>query len=208
MERHWGTIQRQERQKQDIERTAEQSTARMKDTLREANAARDVGQETMVNLRQQTETLQRVDDTLTANEDNLTFSARTLRGMSSLWGSFRNAVSKAPKPVERPQRPASPPRPQRSTQGERAPTMGRDSAPPSKPRQYDDTLSGRVQTQIDQQDQDLDTLQGLLGDMKNMGVDMNKELDKQVGMLDRIDTRATDQDHRIQKMNKQIRGIK
>mmetsp|Transcript_73665 Transcript_73665/g.173019 ORF Transcript_73665/g.173019 Transcript_73665/m.173019 type:complete len:129 (+) Transcript_73665:312-698(+) len=128
--------------------------------------------------------------------------------MSSLWGSFRNAVSKAPKPVERPQRPASPPRPQRSTQGERAPTMGRDSAPASKPRQYDDTLSGRVQTQIDQQDQDLDTLQGLLGDMKNMGVDMNKELDKQVGMLDRIDTRATDQDHRIQKMNKQIRGIK
>ena len=150
-------------------------------------------------------------------EEHLNFADRTIRGMESVWGSFRNYVSKGTAAVKgRPQSAAEANRLDRAAQGR--PGSSRD-APKSaasgsgggraskSERQYSEDWQGKLQKMEDSQEDDLDDLSKMVSQLKGMGQDMGHTLDAQTKSIDRLSERSDAVDSRLAKSNLRIKNM-
>lgn len=201
-----------------------------------ANETRDIGAETLTVLSQQSDQLRRVEDRVDSIDDHLTFSERTLRGMESVWGSLKNMMTK-PTQVHKPQQeaPPLPGRARvggdggRGGGGSMGASGGRgtwddDSRRGADARQgrgagggaggagyrasaVDKTFTGQLAAKEREQDECLDQLSSIVGDLKAMGHDVSSELDKQNMMVDRIGDKVQRNDDRIRSTTKRIQKL-
>jgi hypothetical protein len=149
-------------------------------------------------------------------EEHLNFADRTIRGMESVWGSFRNYVSKGTAAVKgRPQSAAEGGRLDRAAQGR--PGGSREAGPaaagsggaraPKAEREYGDDWQGKLQRMEDSQEDDLDDLSRMVGQLKSMGQDMGHTLDAQTKSIDRLSDRSDAVDSRLAKSNLRIKRM-
>jgi len=148
-------------------------------------------------------------------EEHLNFADRTIRGMESVWGSFRNYVSKGAAAVKgRPQSAAEGSRLDRAAQGRAggspraaaAAGLGGSRAPKAE-RQYSDDWQGKLQKMEDNQEDDLDDLSRMVGQLKSMGQDMGHTLEAQTKSIDRLSERSDAVDSRLAKSNLRIKNM-
>ena len=150
-------------------------------------------------------------------EEHLNFADRTIRGMESIWGSFRNYVTKGTAAVKgRPQSATESSRLDRAAGGRaggsrEAPApassgMGGTRAPKAE-RQYSDDWQGKLQKMEDNQDDDLDELSKMVGQLKSMGQDMGHTLDAQTKSIERLSERSDAVDSRLAKSNLRIKNM-
>ena len=149
-------------------------------------------------------------------EEHLNFADRTIRGMESVWGSFRNYVSKGTAGVKsRAQSAAEGGRLDRAAQGR--PGGSREAGPvaagsggtraPKMEREYGDDWQGKLQRMEDSQEDDLDDLSRMVGQLKSMGQDMGHTLDAQTKSIDRLSDRSDAVDSRLAKSNLRIKRM-
>jgi hypothetical protein len=161
------------------------------------------------NPRSDAEQLKRMHGEIDKVEENLNFADRTIRGMESVWGSFRNYISKGAPAKGRPQSASEGSRLDRAAQGRaggsREPAaaaaagssgaaaggsgLGGSRAPKAE-RQYGDDWQGKLQKMEDKQEDDLDDLSKMVGQLKSMGQDMNHTLDAQTKSIERLSERS------------------
>ena len=150
-------------------------------------------------------------------EEHWNFADRTIRGMESIWGGIRNYVSKgtaAVKGASRPQSAVEASRLDRAAQSrpgggrsqeESAASGGAGRAAPKKvEKQYSEDWKGKLQRLEDNQDEDLDDLQKMVGQLKGMGQDMGRTLEAQTKSIDRLSERSDAVDSRLAKSNLRI----
>lgn len=149
-------------------------------------------------------------------EANLNFADRTIRGMEGIWGSMRNYVSKGTAAVKgRPQSAAESSRLDRAAQGRStggsyeasAASGGGARAAPKAQRQYSEDWQGKLQKMEDNQDDDLDDLSKMVGQLKSMGQDMGNTLDAQTASIERLSERSDAVDSRLAKSNLRIKRM-
>jgi len=149
-------------------------------------------------------------------EEHLNFADRTIRGMESVWGSFRNYMSKGTAAVKgRPQSAAEASRLDRAAQGR--PGGSREAGPSGAgsggvraakaERQYSDDWQGKLQRMEDSQEDDLDDLSKMVGQLKSMGQDMGHTLDAQTKSIERLSDRSDAVDSRLAKSNLRIKRM-
>ena len=149
-------------------------------------------------------------------EEHLNFADRTIRGMESVWGSFRNYMSKGTAAVKgRPQSAAEGSRLDRAAQGRpgdprEAGASGAVSGggrASKAERQYSDDWQGKLQRMEDSQEDDLDDLSKMVGQLKSMGQDMGHTLEAQTKSIERLSDRSDAVDSRLAKSNLRIKRM-
>jgi len=165
------------------------------------------------------EQLKRMHGEIDKVEENLNFADRTIRGMESVWGSFRNYVSQGTAAVKGRQQSAASTaegnRLDRAAQGR--PSASRDAPAGAtsggvgrsqKPtREYSEDWQGKLQKMEDNQEEDLDDLSKMVGQLKDMGRDMGHSLDAQTKSIDRMSDRSDAVDSRLAKSNLRIKRM-
>lgn len=198
---------------------ASQNSESVRRMVRQTDQTRNVAGETLTVLDTQSEQLKRMHGEIDKVEENLNFADRTIRGMESVWGSFRNYVSKGTAAVKgRPQSAASAAegsRLDRAAQGR--PIASRDAPAGAaaggegrsqKPiREYSEDWQGKLQKMEDNQDDDLDDLSKMVGQLKDMGRDMGHTLNAQTTSIDRLADRSDAVDSRLAKSNLRIKRM-
>jgi hypothetical protein len=152
-------------------------------------------------------------------EENLNFADRTIRGMESVWGSFRNYISKGAPAKGRPQSASEGSRLDRAAQGRaggsREPAAAAaaggsglgGSRAPKPERQYSDDWQGKLQKMEEKQEDDLDDLSKMVGQLKSMGQDMSHTLDAQTKSIERLSERSDAVDSRLAKSNLRVKRM-
>eukprot|EP00164_Ancoracysta_twista_P001851 GFYU01002432.1.p1 GENE.GFYU01002432.1~~GFYU01002432.1.p1 ORF type:complete len:275 (-),score=44.09 GFYU01002432.1:106-849(-) len=196
----------------DLNQMMAESNASIQRSMRLANDAEQTGAATMVQLHSQTEQIKRVGDDLDAIDENLKTSDRLIRGIESIGGSMMNWFSKGKRtksdPTIQPTMPGSSGSQgpiggvQPTASGAHAGPSGSNQEPEFTTKVYGQNAT--LNDYIQEQDKQLDQLSGMLGNLKNMGVAMGGELDKQSQMIDQVDAKV---DHVGDKLKGQNRRI-
>ena len=104
-----GLQKNQEVRKEEIITAAQQNTEATRRILRQTAATEAMAADTMRELSKQTEQLKDVDRRIDEIDNHITFSERTVRGMSSIFGAIKNVFTSgsysAPPPAAAPSRP-------------------------------------------------------------------------------------------------------
>lgn len=211
-----------ESKRQQILQIGQESSDRTKNMVRAVEESKMMGRETLTELDRQTESLKRIDGNLDQIDETMDYTDRTIKGMESIWGSIGNFFS----------RKKAPPAPTKKSKEDKAyeaaesqvrglekqverdvrAKNARESRSKSLPASAS-LLGGReprnefekaVDTQWQRQEEDLDTIFGGLGELKAMANDMNKELDGQSGLVDKVSGRMDGLDDRIRNQNKRV----
>ena len=155
-------------------------------------------------------------------EEHLNFADKTIRGMESVWGSFRNYMSKGTDKVKKVGKAAVEGSMLDKAAGGRlsgalgvaasreAPVAGAAAAggrAKKVEREYGDDWQGKLQRMEDNQDEDLDELSKMVGHLKNMGQDMSHTLDAQTNSIERLSERSDAVDSRLAKSNLRIKRM-
>mmetsp|Transcript_32006 Transcript_32006/g.75878 ORF Transcript_32006/g.75878 Transcript_32006/m.75878 type:complete len:141 (-) Transcript_32006:17-439(-) len=98
-EKNWDSVTRQEQKKQDLLVKASSNSERIRQMVRQADQTGGIARETLTTLDDQSEQIKRMHNEVDQIDNNLNFADRTIRGMESYWGSFKNYVSKPAKPA-------------------------------------------------------------------------------------------------------------
>ena len=85
--------------------------------------------------------------------------------------------------------------------------VGGGARAPKAERQYSDDWQGKLQKMEDTQDEDLDDLSRMVGQLKSMGQDMSHTLDAQTKSIERLSERSDAVDSRLAKSNLRIKRM-
>jgi methyl-accepting chemotaxis protein len=211
-----------ESKRQQILMMGQESSERTRNMVRAVEESKAMGRDTLTELDRQTETMKRIDGSLDQIDETMDYTDRTIKGMESIWGSIGNFFSRKKAPAapskktkaDKEYEAAEAQVRQAEKQLERdiRAKNARDSRSKSLPPSAD-LLGGRapknefeeaVSAQWQRQDEDLDTIFGGLGELKAMAADMNKELDNQSGLVDKVSGRMDGLDDRIRNQNKRV----
>jgi hypothetical protein len=163
-----------------------------------------------------TDQLKRMHGEIDKVEEHLNFADRTIRGMESVWGSFRNYMSKSTSTVRSKAQSivegsmldrAAQGRQGSSREAPAASGVGGKARAPKAERQYSEDWQGKLQKMEDTQDEDLDDLSRMVGQLKSMGQDMSHTLDAQTKSIERLSERSDAVDSRLAKSNLRIKRM-
>jgi hypothetical protein len=185
-----GLQKNQEIQKEEIIASAHQNTEATRRILRQTVETESMAADTMRELSKQTEQLKDIDRRVDEIDNHITFSERTVRGMSSIFGAIKNVFtsgSYTPPPAAASPRPLPPanassyhPSNPSSSSALRSPVKPDSSRPfdwqQQKRAEQAAGGSGRspdeyklaVQQEEEQQDGDLDLILRSVGNLKGM----------------------------------------
>lgn len=167
------------------------------------------GANTAVQLREQTEQIERIHDVVTETHDTMDRSQYILNGMKSWGGAFMNMFRKPPAPgsssarsevhVREPHVPAAAEadRSGANQLNQQSATSRRRAAP----------ISAEDASAEERQDQKLDQIHSHLKILGTMATDMNSELKHQQTLLDDVDSNIDNLDYRIRDQTRQMRRI-
>jgi len=68
-----------------------------------------------------------------------------------------------------------------------------------------DSVSQQTKDDLDESDKNLDTISNLLGNINNIGITMEKEIDRQIEEIDKLNEKTDEVNERIKKDNKKNR---
>ena len=177
---------------------------------------------TLLTLWSGADQLKRMHGEIDKVEEHLNFADKTIRGMESVWGSFRNYMSKGTDKVKKVGKAAVEGSMLDKAAGGRlsgalgvaasreAPVAGAAAAggrAKKVEREYGDDWQGKLQRMEDNQDEDLDELSKMVGQLKNMGQDMSHTLDAQTNSIERLSERSDAVDSRLAKSNLRIKRM-
>ena len=171
---------------------AQQIGAGLQRTLRMAQATRDVGASTLMQMHEQGEQLNRIATDEAKIKNNLETSDRILRTMGSLRGAFSNMVTGQYDKKGKNDR-------MRDLEHEaRRPGAGGGAGGASGAGP-----SGEAQEGVLQGDEPIDAISRLMGDLKQQAVDMNHELKAQSNQLDDLaDKTDSNMSHMVKNTNR------
>ncbi|KAG6476030.1 hypothetical protein ZIOFF_065265 [Zingiber officinale] len=146
---------------------AEETTSKLNGVLKIAEEIREDASKTLVTLHQQGEQITRTHQSAADIDHDLS------RG-EKLLGNLGGLFSKTWKP--------------KKTREIRGPLLTRGPRPRSEPRHFAEPTSAleKVEVEKAKQDDTLDDLSNLLGDLKNMALDMGSEIERQHVALDAV----------------------
>ena len=185
-----GLHKNQEVKKEEIIAAAQKNSEATRRILRQTVATEAMAADTMRELSKQTEQLKDIDRKVDEIDNHITFSERTVRGMSSIFGAIKNVFTSGsynappPAPVSRPP-PPGPTSSQRSSSSTSSPTLQQSARPDAaKPfdwqqhRRPDQTVGGAplksedyklaIQHEEQRQEDDLDLIAHSIGNLKGM----------------------------------------
>mmetsp|Transcript_58350 Transcript_58350/g.143141 ORF Transcript_58350/g.143141 Transcript_58350/m.143141 type:complete len:225 (+) Transcript_58350:117-791(+) len=210
----WNQEREIEQKKQEVLVKASQNSEKIRQMVRETEQTRQIGAETLTVLDQQTEQLKRIHGDVDKIEENLNFADRTIRGMESIWGSVRNMVARPVSAVktsvtESIKLDKATARTPAGAAAQRAPVPAAASRPAAAAQQktYGEDWQGKLHKLEDEQDKDLDTLSGLVGQLKSMGTDMGVALKGQTQSIERLSDRTDTVDARLAKTNLKVKRM-
>eukprot|EP00960_Hanusia_phi_P038546 753476-Hanusia_phi.AAC.16 len=146
-------------------------------------------------------------------EANLNFADRTIRGMESIWGSFKNYMTKGSVKSSRPRAEAEAEKLDQSRSSRQSNSSGRNLADSfnaranNQPKDYSSDWKGKLHKLEDQQENDLDDLSRMVGELKAMGKDMGTTLDSQTKSIERLSDRTDAVDSRLAKSNLRVKKM-
>lgn len=172
----------------------------------------------MRELDRQGQQIEGMERDLEKIEDNQKQSERHLRGLKSIFGTLANKFSKnnsyrqesevvpraTPETVKKAQRDEAT---ASSSQLATKKNSGQKGFSSADLIQGKDEESERMRRQMREQDDDLDELQGALGNMMAIAQDMGKELEDQNKRLDKVSKKADEQNVRMEKNNRQVKKM-
>jgi hypothetical protein len=185
-----GLHKNQEVKKEEIIAAAQKNSEATRRILRQTVATEAMAADTMRELSKQTEQLKDIDRKVDEIDNHITFSERTVRGMSSIFGAIKNVFTSGsynappPAPVSRPP-PPGPTSSQRSSSSTSSPTLQQfarpDAAKPfdwQQQRRPDHPVGGAplksedyklaIQDEEQRQEDDLDLIAQSIGNLKGM----------------------------------------
>ena len=146
-------------------------------------------------------------------EANLNFADRTIRGMESIWGSFKNYMTKGNVKSSRPRAEAEAEKLDQNRSARQSGSTGRNLADSfnaranNQQKEYASDWKGKLQKLEDQQENDLDDLSRMVGELKAMGKDMGTTLDSQTKSIERLSDRTDAVDSRLAKSNIRVKKM-
>jgi len=187
----------------------EETLASQQRALRVLTETEQIGADTAVELSRQGEVLTRAETKVDNINENLNTAEHHIRTIKSWWGGFTNKYRKQPQtkqPVEKVEG-----APENTSESAHAavshqinqvssPKMSSQSKPASgKMHQYD-----IYENQIDT---NLDSMSAGLGRLKNMGLNLNAELETQDKQIGRLNKKMEKVDQRTSNVNSVLRGL-
>lgn len=224
-----GLQKNQEVQKEEIIAAAQKNTEATRSILRQTAATEAMAADTMRELSKQTEQLKDVDRKIDEIDNHITFSERTVRGMSSIFGAIKNVFTSGSY-IETPTAAAAP----RTTPGSSSSLNSSSSSSSSAPRQpirpdaskpFDWQQQQKaanpavvassspngyklaVQHEEQRQEDDLDLIAKSIGNLKGMAQAMNGELATQSTIVDGLDGKLLRVGDRTKQLNAAIKKV-
>jgi hypothetical protein len=185
-----GIQKNQEVKQEEIIAAAQQNTEATRRILRQTAATEAMAADTMRELSKQTEQLKDVDRRVDEIDNHITFSERTVRGMSSIFGAIKNVFTSGS--YNEPSPAAAAPRPAMSSASAQYSSNSTSSPAPRQPNRADasrpfdwqqqrrgDQAAGggarapadyklAVQQEEQRQEDDLDLISKSIGNLKGM----------------------------------------
>jgi len=202
------TLEQLQRRTEAHKQATKESEAR---TLRLAESARQVGADTLVALSVQGEQLGRVEEAQAKVAANLKSSEKFVRGMESWGGAFVTTVSGWFGKQDSARRPGSArgaapaPAAEESTRATPGASSSGDWPPKtrseSQPQASDDGSSG-------EQDDSMGQIAGIVSDLRLQAEQMNSELTKQSGVIDRLNDSHDANLSKMKEVDKRTKALK
>ncbi|ONK55667.1 uncharacterized protein A4U43_UnF360 [Asparagus officinalis] len=187
---------------------ADETTQKVNGCLRIAEEIREDASRTLVNLHQQGEQITRTHVTAANIDQDLSRGEKLLGSLGGLFS--KTWKPKKTREIKGPLLTRDDSYIRRDNHMEQRQRLGLSSSPTksrSNPRQYPSESSSaldKVQVEKAKQDDALSDLSNLLGDLKNMAVDMGSEIERQNKALDHLDDDVGELNFRVRGAN--IRG--
>jgi len=187
-----GLQKHQEVKKEEIIAAAQQNTEATRRILRQTAATEAMAADTMRELSKQTEQLKDIDRKVDEIDNHITFSERTVRGMSSIFGAIKNVFTSGSYTAPPTSAAAAEHRPSAATSSyfssnPASPSAPRPRAPSNSSKPFDwqqqqssaekpaaggarnaDDYKLRVQEEEQRQEDDLDMIVASIGNLKGM----------------------------------------
>eukprot|EP01115_Flamella_aegyptia_P015726 TRINITY_DN988_c0_g1_i1.p1 TRINITY_DN988_c0_g1~~TRINITY_DN988_c0_g1_i1.p1 ORF type:complete len:210 (-),score=51.55 TRINITY_DN988_c0_g1_i1:51-680(-) len=201
---------------QNSQTSTDSSTERMKkcremtqESLRVLHETKATGQETCIKLEQQSTQIVNCQHNVDLINDQLHTGDRLLRSISSIFGSIANSFTKEKEPVKTPVvRNVGDMKKQTLSSASQKSSFSWFSSPNKESESVDSILKKNMTEEqriiYEQTDKDLDDISAILGDLKNMGHAMNRELDTQAKNLEILTTSVDNTNEKLKKSNLKI----
>ncbi|ONK60279.1 uncharacterized protein A4U43_C08F16450 [Asparagus officinalis] len=185
---------------------AEETTDAVNGCVRIAEAIREDASNTLVTLHAQGEQIYRTHEMCTKIDQDLS-KGESLLG--SLGGMFSKPwKAKKTRHIKGPMMSKDDSFKKKKKKDEQREKLGL-SPPRSKSRQYDEPVSAMDKVKVEKQKQDdsLNDLSGILGQLKGMACEMGSELDKQNKALDGLNDDVEELNSRVKGANRRTRNL-
>lgn len=185
---------------------AEETTGAVNGCVRIAEAIREDATRTLVMLNEQGEQITRTHETCTKIDEDLTKSESLLGSLGGIFSKTWKA--KKGHKIKGPVVSKDDSFKKKKSHMEQREKLGLNS-PKSKNRQYAEPTSAMDKVQVEKQKQDdaLDDLSGILGQLKGMAVDMGSEIENQNKGLDALNDDVDELNSRVKGANRRARGL-
>lgn len=175
-----------------------------------------IAEDTIIELDKQGRKIEKMERDMEIVEDNTNQAERHVRGLKSVFGRIANKFSKNDSYREQSQ--VEPRQTTESMKNIQAGTSGRNQSnvtvlndgPKTSSAdliQGDGAEEQRLKQQLREQDADLDEIQGALGRMHGMALDMNVEINDQNRRLDSLHNRVQTSNVRIEKNSREVKKM-
>ncbi|KAH0455815.1 hypothetical protein IEQ34_015847 [Dendrobium chrysotoxum] len=188
---------------------AEETTQKIKASLKVAEEIREVSSKTLVTLHQQGEQIARTHLTATSIDQDLSRGEKLLGSLGGLFS--KTWKPKKTREIKGPTLSRDDSFIRRGNHMEQRQKLGLDSPRSrSNPREFRDEPSStlqRVEMEKAKQDDALSDLSNVLGELKSMALDMGSEIDRQNKALDHMQDDVQELNYRVQGANARTRRL-
>ncbi|KAF3326264.1 SNAP25 homologous protein SNAP33-like isoform X2 [Carex littledalei] len=180
---------------------AEETTHKVDDCLRIAEMIREDATNTLVTLHQQGEQIHRTHQVAANIDQDLSRSEKLLNSLGGLFS--KPWKPKKTREIKGPEITLDDPLSKKINHMEQRGKLGLTSGQQSNPRKYAEatTAMEKVQVEKAKQDDKIDDLSNMLGQLKNIAIDMGTEVDKQNKALDAMHDDVEELNYRVKGAN-------